>query len=310
MNKFLALMSVLALVGCGSNSGGSGGGNAAPTTDKTDKSGDQVTLSNDFSVEGKITIDQIATGINVSSNGTNGVSYIMRFIHLENSELFTGVLKFNINKDDNQYGHFSDVTLERYMKIKKFKEDPVSFIDSSQNLEILGALGNLNYIRLDTYGDRMGSLRMFFNKPGVMDNDTNDAAVIFSKDASTFVGGNKNWMFIAQKAQTASAISEQASDGLWKTLSFSAARGYILKGTVSLLNIGGLGPHSLKAFSGINESGSFKGEMKLMDALSGMYAYAYDYDPGSLSGMFLISPDTHYIYGIDFMGEGMFAGHK
>lgn len=306
----IASVSIGGAGGCGSTSTGSvdntdddGGGGAGSSSEASwSASGDALTIDdivNDSGSEPSLDLFE-KKAVTASSSAP---FYFGRFLLSDGFDLFTGSIKFKLNKRNSVSAFFSNVTLEHYSMVV-IGADDTDIVTSSTDLAVSDSFdASTNHVEIDNAATRFIGFDLDFGNNEFFGDITN-AGVVFSSDFTTMAGGNnESFFFIAQKVSSQPDVSESAILGDFNIFNFTvSSSGEVTDEGTSTVTVGGTGPNGFTAFIGTNsDSGDFNGELFLTDATSGAFLFGYG-DEG-IDGAFLLSGDESLAVGID-IGSG------
>lgn len=304
----LGLFVILANCGGGSDSG---------------SDDDSATGTESFSDSGSsLTIDDIVNGSSSSSSlntsfvtvSSSAPFYFGRFIYYDSSSIFTGAVKFKVNKNDDDSAYFSDFSLEYLSEVLSVSSSD-SLVTDSTDLDVDPDYdSSSNQITIANATSRFVAFDIDFGNNDYF-SDIEDAGVFFSADFSTMVGGNNStFFFIAQKVTSQPDVSSSAIEGDWAVITFSVgSTGSITANSTASVSIGGTGGNGFTGFTGTNSSsGDFDGELSLTDATAGCFMFGYGSGDGTMTalginGGFLVSADQNLAVGIDLSSGLYFA---
>lgn len=289
-----------------------------------DKSNDEDSSSNNFTASGQaISIDDITTtstsSLTASNTGYEALSteaYYGRFLYYDSSNLYGGIVKFNINKENNSTAFFSDFSLLYFARVDSFTSS-TPLVTSEFDLNVNSAYSSSNSISIENSTSRFVDFSVDFGDNTYFP-DIDDASVIFSSDFSTLVGGNDSTFFlIAQKASSAGNLSLSDITASWSFAHFTVSGlGNIEIQSTSSVTASGTGGNGYTAFKGTNsEDGFFDGELSLIDSTAGIFIFGLGYGSGTptarqTTGLFLVSPDKRFVLGANFRNGIYFVGNK
>lgn len=284
----------------------------------SDDDGDSSSGGNWSEAGEALTIDDIVNGDGSGSSLTKEVAtsssaafYFGRFLFYDGTYLFTGSVKFKLNKNDDSSAYFSDFTMEHYSEVTG-ADSHSNIVTSSTDLAVSGAFdASDNHVEIADATERFVAFDLDFGDNDYF-GDITSAGVIFSSDFTTMAGGDcSNFFFIAQKVASQPDVSVSALLGDYSGLNFAvncSTGGITLENTFSV-TAGGTGPNGFTAFTGTNsEDGTFSGETALTDSTSG--AFLFSYDGLNTAGAFLVSADQSLALGIDVTSGLYFAAER
>lgn len=295
------------------------GGGGSDTPDTTQNQNQASSTPRNWSAASSaLTIDAI---VNTPAAGkavyTTAPFYYGRFLYTDQVNLYTGSVKFKLNKEDDSHAYFSDFTLEHYSKVTDYDEH-ADLIASSKDLQVEGSYDlNSNNATIDNATSRFVAFDLDFGNNAYFGDITN-AGVIFSADFTTMAGGNNaTFFFIAQKTDAQPDVSLDSLSGKWNVINFTvSSRGIINKTSTSSVTVGGTGGHGFTGFIGTNSrSVAFDGELALTDPTSAAFVFGYGSGNGTMSaygmdGAFLVSADESLALGVDITNAYYFAAEK
>ncbi len=264
-----------------------------------------------------------SVGSSLSIAKISGETYYGRLLFKSNSgQLYGAAVHFNINTDSSTTAFFSDFILDRLVLFVNMTT-AVAIITSPVDLNVNPSysFGGNGLSVSDISARRIGFNINFGNNANL--SDVVSAAAVFTRDFSTFVGGdNATFFFIAQKASSLGAVTGADLLGAWFMIDFQVAGyGALILGSPSKMAVGGSGGRGYTVFRGTDLSGSvsYGGEYNLTDAGTGASGLGYDSTPqdassitmdGTVDGAFLLSPSKRFILGFDARSNKYFAGSR
>lgn len=301
---------ILLLAGC---SGGGGGGSAG---------GGSTTSSNKFTQSGSpITVDDMVSGYSSTSIHTNSVlqTYYGRFLRKSGSDIYSGLIRFTLNKTSSTTGYFTDFYLDHYVQITS-AITATTLVSATTNLSVGGSYNaSTNGLTVADASSRIVNFNLDFGNNTYF-SDIANAGVIFTNDFNTMVGGdNASFFFIAQKGSAHASSTMSDLIGSYGIANFTVdGAGSVAVTSTSSVAVGGTGGNALTAFYGTNSlSGAFQGETTLTNSATSTFVFGYDTGgnspataDGPIDGIFLLSPDKKCVLGYSFYNSNYFAASK
>lgn len=304
MTRILTLTILLALsIAC--SDGGGGGGTGVGGTTNTNK----------FTMTGStaLTVDAITSSKSAST------TYYGRALMASGGNLYGASFHFTLNKNTATTAYFSDFFLDRFVTVTAYNSATAQ-VTSSTNLSVTASYNaTTNGLSITNATSRFVGFNINFGNTTYLQNISN-AAVMFSNDFTTMVGGdNSTFFFIAQKASSMPNATSTDTQSSWGLANFTVSNsGNIAVSSTSTVNVSGTGGNGLVAFKGTSSDGTtFQGESSMTDAGTGLFMFGFDGGShatptadGRLDGAFLLSPDKSYMLGYDKMDGIFFAGSR
>lgn len=241
--------------------------------------------------------------------------YFGRFLLVRDGDLFSGSVKFRILKESDDFGYFSDFTLEHMSEVLSITTN-TEIVSSSEDLEVSGSFDSSNNtVSITNATERFVSFSINFGNNDYF-ADIIDAGVVFSSDFTTMAGGdNEHFIFIAQKVESQPDVSEDAIEGDWSLLYFTVSGSLINSLGTGSVSVGGTGGNGFTAFTGEDDAGeSFGGELGVNDETSGAFFFGLSSDGSTtaegIDGAFLVSADENLAIGYNVTGEFYFAAER
>lgn len=240
----------------------------------------------------------------------------------QGGQLYGAAIRFDLNTNSSSTAFFSHFYLDRL----------VLFVNMTTAVTLISSPVNLNVTPSYSFGgnglsiSNVTSRHVGFNinfGDNTHFSDLVSAAAIFTRDFSTFVGGdNSSFFFIAQKASSMPAVTSGDLLGEWIMMDFGVnGHGVLDIGAPSRLAAGGIGGAGHTVFKGANIANIliYGGEYYLTDAGTGAVGLGYDSTPpydstitmdGTVDGAFLLSPSKQFVLGFDARNNRYFAGSR
>ncbi len=302
----LSLVSLLFIAGCS----GAGGTSAATASNAFTSAGSDLTMD-------KIT--SAASGSSVSSLATSQL-YYGRVLYKSGGNTYAAAIHFTLNQDTVSTAYFTNFFLDRLVQVSAVTASSPIVTTSTDMVVSSSYNASLNGLSIAGASSRFVRFSLDFGNNTYFADIVN-AGVIFSRDASTMVGGNNaSFFFIAQKAASLPSASLTDLSSTWSLANFLVnTSGVISVTSTSSVGIAGVGGHGLTSFKGTNSvSGAFEGEVALNGASAGIFILGFDSTPGNgipthdgfVDGAFLLSPDKNYLLGYNTLNAVYFAASR
>lgn len=238
-------------------------------------------------------------------------------------QLYGAAIRFDLNTNSSSTAFFSNFYLDRLVLFVNMTT-AIPIVTSPVNLNVNPSYSYLtNGLSISNVTSRYVGFNIDFGNNANFTSDVMSAAAIFTRDFSTFVGGdNSSFFFIAQKASSLPVVTSGDLFGEWIMLDFGVTgHGTLDIGSPSRLAAGGIGGTGYTIFKGSNISNSliYGGEFYLTDSGTGAVGLGYDSTPpfdstitmdGTVDGAFLLSPSKKFILGFDARNNRYFAGSR
>lgn len=238
-------------------------------------------------------------------------------------QLYGAAIRFDIDTNSSSTAFFSNFFLDRLVLFVNMTT-AVPVVTSSVNLSVPTSYSYAsNGLSISNITSRHVGFNINFGDNTNFTSDVLNAAAVFTRDFSTFIGGdNSSFFFIAQKASSLPTVSAGDLLDSWLMLDFGVSgHGVLSIGSPSRLVAGGIGGAGYTIFKGANAAGAglYGGEYYLTDAGAGAVALGYDstgpFDSsitmdGTVDGAFLLSPSKKFLLGFDARNNRYFAGSR
>ncbi len=307
---FLVLTGLITACSGGGSSGGGGGG----------------TINKFTAVGTPITADAMVSAYSVSSVNlavplSTSQAYYGRALMKDGADIYAMAFHFTLNKNDANTAYFSNFFIDYLTQVTGYTTSS-NVITTPAQVTLTSMAYNIltNSVQIADASKRFVNFSIDFSDNTHLD-DISNAAVIFTTDFNTMVGGDDTtFFFIAQKASSLPASTIADLFGTTNLVNFYIDNsGTIAIDSTSSVVVGGSGGTvGMTAFTGQNSiSGAFQGEVVLNNSNTGAFVFGYDDDTGNpptvatpLIGAFLFSPDKKGVLGYDTISGLYFAASK
>jgi len=278
-----------------------------------------IAASNKFTAsDSSLSVDEIVS-LPGSSALSTSIDYYGRFVSLSGSNVYVGTVHFTVNRQDATTAYFSDFFLDYYGQATSYNSSTTIQGSSVDIGTPVGYNASTNSVTVGNTSRRVMNFSIDFTDNTNVSDVTN-AAMVFSNDFTTMVGGGSDFFFIAQKASAHTTAAVADLQGSWGIVNFSSSSGSITLDSYSSVSVSGSGGNALAAFTGASESGggAFGGKYDLVDSSAGVFAFGFDSDfvsgtptaDGTVDGIFLQSPDKQFLFGVNIYEGLLFAASR